>query len=198
LSIDYRLAHALDSFSAHHDAVEDPLRGYVASSEIVFAAVIVALLLLVPGARRGLARRAAVAAAASTALALLVAHFLSSAIDRPRPFVAHPSTIHAFIAHAADPSFPSDHATAAFAIATAVALRLRAWGGILLVMAAVLAAGRVFLGVHYPTDVLAGAAIGAGSSLLCSLQPLRRLLDRAADAGGQWLDSALRSLWPVS
>jgi undecaprenyl-diphosphatase len=190
--VDYRLAHALDAFSAHHDGFEDPLRAYVASSEVLFAAVIV-LLLLMPGARRGIARRAGLAAATSTALALLVAHLLSSAVNRPRPFVAHPSTIHAFIAHAADPSFPSDHATAAFAIATAVALRVRRLGVLLLVFACVLAAGRVFLGVHYPTDVLAGAAIGAGMAGVCSLAPIRRRLDRAADAGGRWLDGALNA-----
>jgi undecaprenyl-diphosphatase len=192
--VDYRLAHALDRFSAHHDAFEDPLRAYVASSEILFAVVVVALLLLVPGARRRVARQAGVAAAASAALALLVAHFLSAAIDRPRPFVAHPSSIHAFIAHAADPSFPSDHATAAFAIATAVTLRAGRWGAALLVLAGVLAAGRVFLGVHYPTDVLAGAAIGAGIAFLSSLAPIRRRLDIAADAGGRRLDAALKSV----
>ena len=194
--MDYRLAHALDSFSAHHDAFEDPLRAYVIASEVVFAVAIVTLLLLVPGTRRQLARRAGVAAAASAAFAVLVSHLLSAAIDRPRPFVAHASTIHAFIAHAADPSFPSDHATAAFAIATAVALRARAAGALLLVLAAVLAAGRVFLGLHYPSDVLAGAAIGAAIALLCWVPPLRRRLDRAADAVGDPLDSALRRVIP--
>src|SRR3954447_13241753 len=125
--MDYSIAHALDAFSAHHDAFEDPLRAYVGASQVLFAAVIVGLFLLVPGARRALARRAAVAAAASMGLAIVVAHFLSSAVDRPRPFVAHASTIHAFMPHAADPSFPSDHATAAFAIGGAVALRIRPW-----------------------------------------------------------------------
>jgi undecaprenyl-diphosphatase len=194
--LDYRLAHALDAFSAHHDAFEDPLRAYVSISEIVFAAAIVALLLLVPGAKRELTRRAAVAAAASTGLAVLIAHFVSSAVDRPRPFVAHAGTIHAFMAHAADPSFPSDHATAAFAIATAVALRVRVPGVVLLVLAAVLAVGRVFLGLHYPSDVLAGAALGAAVALVCWLPPIRARLDAIADALGRLLDSGLRRLAP--
>ncbi|MEA2484315.1 MAG: hypothetical protein QOC55_2262 [Thermoleophilaceae bacterium] len=194
--MDYRLAHALDSFSAHHDSFEDPLRAYVGASQIVFAAVLVALLLLVPGARRELARRAAVAAAASLALALLVTHLLAGVVGRPRPFVAHPGTIHAFLAHAADPGFPSEHSAAAFAIATAVALRVKSWGAILIVLAVVLAAGRVFLGVHYPSDVLVGAVIGACMAGLCWIAPIRRRLDALADMAGHRLDAAVKRAVP--
>jgi undecaprenyl-diphosphatase len=189
--LDYRLAHALDSFSSRHDTFEDLLGGYVSISEVLFAAAIVVLLLL-PGPRRTLTRRAGVAAGASVALALLVAHFLAAAIDRPRPFVAHAATIHPFLVHAADPSFPSEHATAAFAIATAVALRLRLPGAVLLALAALLAAGRVFLGLHYPSDVLAGAALGAGVAGLLWLPPIRSRLHAVADAAGRRAGSALR------
>jgi undecaprenyl-diphosphatase len=196
--MDYRLAHALNGFSVHHDSFEDPLRAYVASSELLFAAVIVALLLLVPGSRRAVARRAGVAAAVSVALALLVAHVLATVIDRPRPFVAHGATIHAFLAHAADPSFPSEHATAAFAIAVAVALRLRPLGALLALLALALAAGRVFLGLHYPSDVLAGAALGAAIAALCWIPPARWRLNVAADTAGRALDSARRRVAPGS
>jgi undecaprenyl-diphosphatase len=194
--MDYRLAHALDSFSAHNDGFEDPLRAYVGASLAVFAAVLVVLLLLVPGARRELARRAGVAAAASLALALLVTHLLAGVVDRPRPFVAHPGTIHAFLAHAADPGFPSEHSAAAFAIATAVALRVRSWGAILFALAALLAAGRVFLGLHYPSDVLAGAVIGAATAGLLWIPPIRRRLDAAADTVGHRLDAGLKRAAP--
>jgi undecaprenyl-diphosphatase len=179
--MDYRLAHALDAFSARHDGFEDPLGAYVGASQLLFLALVVALFLLVPGPRRLIAQRASVAAGASAAVALTIAHFLSLAVDRPRPFVAHAATIHPFLAHTPDPSFPSDHATAAFAIAVAVALRQRRWGAILLVLAAVVAAGRVFLGLHYPSDVLAGAAIGTASALLLWLPPARERLDRVAE-----------------
>jgi undecaprenyl-diphosphatase len=190
--MDYRIAHALDRFSAHHDSFEDVLRAYVGASELLFGAVVVALLLLVPGTRRRIARRASVAAAGSAAVALLIAHFLSSAVDRPRPFVAHAATIHPFVAHAPDPSFPSDHSTAAFAIATAVVLRFRAPGVVLIALAAILAAGRVFLGLHYPSDVAAGAAIGSAVALVTWLPPVRDRLHAAADAAGRAIDSTLR------
>ncbi len=112
---------------------------------------------------------------------------LARAADRPRPFVADPGGVHLFAAHAADASFPSDHATAAFAIATAVLLRDRRWGTFVLALAALLAAGRVAIGVHYPSDVLAGAALGAAASLALWLPALRRRTDGLADALGRLL-----------
>jgi undecaprenyl-diphosphatase len=48
-------------------------------------------------------------------------------------------------------------------------------------MAAVLAVARVAVGVHYPGDVLAGAALGTGCALLLWLPPIRRLLHALAD-----------------
>jgi undecaprenyl-diphosphatase len=194
--VDYQVAHALDAFSSRHDSFEDPLGAFVGGSEVLFLAVLVGLFLLVPGPRRAVAQRAAVAAGASAALALVVAHFVSAAVDRPRPFVTHAGTIHAFLAHAPDPSFPSDHATAAFAIAAAVALRQRRWGLVLLALAAVVAAGRVFLGLHYPSDVLAGAALGGAVAVLLWLPAARRALDRLADAlagAGTRLTAAVRT-----
>src|SRR3954470_18710407 len=104
---DYRLFHWANTLAARHDALEDPLKAYVQASEIVFALGLVALFVFF-GPR---IRRAAVAAGLSAGLALLVAHFLASAIGRNRPFVDHPSA-HNFLAHANDPGFPSDHDTA--------------------------------------------------------------------------------------
>jgi undecaprenyl-diphosphatase len=119
-------------------------------------------------------------------LGLLAAKLISELVDRARPFVAEPHQVHLFAAHAADPGFPSDHA-AAFAIAVAIMLRKRTWGWVALGFATVLAIGRVGLGVHYPSDVSAGAALGAAAALLLWMPPLRQRVDRLADrAGGYW------------
>jgi membrane-associated phospholipid phosphatase len=104
-----------------------------------------------------------------SALAALVAVALvqpiSHAVDRARPFVAHPS-IHPLIKHAADPGFPSDHATAAGAVA--VVLFFVSWrlGVIAALFALLLAFSRVYVGVHYPGDVAGGLALGAVVALL--------------------------------
>jgi YegS/Rv2252/BmrU family lipid kinase len=58
-------------------------------------------------------------------------------------------------------SFPSGHAASAFAFATAATRALPEAGGALFPLAASIAYSRVYLGVHYPTDVVAGAAVGA-------------------------------------
>jgi undecaprenyl-diphosphatase len=163
--VDYRITQALDHFSIRHDGFEDVLRAYVMASEYLFLALTLGLVVAALARREYITRATGIIAGAGAATALLIAKLISTAADRPRPFVAHHS-IHDFLAHAADPGMPSDHATAAFAIATAIFLAHRRAGTVVLLAAAVLAIGRVFLGVHYLSDVAAGAALGAASAVL--------------------------------
>jgi undecaprenyl-diphosphatase len=177
----------LNDFLFHHDGVEDPLLFYVNVSEALFAATLVIVFLAARAPRFAEWRRASVAAVLSAGLALAVGKVISELVDRSRPFVADPHGVHLFSGHAADPSFPSDHATAAFAIAVAIVLRKRGWGIVALVAATVLSIGRVAIGIHYPSDVLAGAALGAAAALALWWRPLRTRVDGLADwAGGYW------------
>lgn len=109
--------------------------------------------------RRGSAR-AMIAALAAVGAAGLVVTVLKQTFDRARPPLAD-ATIDPIGLVPASASFPSGHAATAFAAAVAVGLihpRLRLP---LLALAAVVALSRVYLGVHYATDVLAGSALGA-------------------------------------
>jgi len=189
--MDWSLLHALNDFLFQHDQVEDPLLFYVNASEALFIATLAVVFLLAHGRRHLDWRRATVAAVLSAGLGLVVAKMLSELVDRARPFVADPQGVHLFSGHAADPGFPSDHATAAFAIATAIVLRKRRAGFFALGAAAVLSIGRVALGVHYPSDVLAGAAVGAAAALALWFPPARRRVDAIADLFGSWWDRAL-------
>jgi len=80
--------------------------------------------------------------------------------DRPRPFEAGLGVAH--LLHAASPSFPSSHATAYAALAFSFLLvdGYRAVGGILLALAGLVSVARVVVGVHYPLDIVGGAAVG--------------------------------------
>jgi membrane-associated phospholipid phosphatase len=120
---------------------------------------------------------------------------VSRLVDRPRPFVADPA-VQLFAHHAADPGFPSDHATAAFAIAVALLLRHRAWGAVVMAFAVVLAVARVAMGVHYPSDVVGGAALGTLVALVLWAPPVRRLLHGLADVVARHVDGAIRAVTP--
>jgi undecaprenyl-diphosphatase len=185
--VDWSVLHALNDFMYRHDGVEDPLLFYVNVSEALFIATLAVIFLAARGAAHAAWRRASVAAVLSAGLGLAVGKVISELVDRARPFVADPHGVHLFSAHAADPGFPSDHATAAFAIAVAILLRKRGWGILALVLATVLAVGRVAIGVHYPSDVIAGAALGSAAALALWAPPLRTRIDRLADAvGAPW------------
>jgi undecaprenyl-diphosphatase len=109
---------------------------------------------------------ATVWSAGAVLVAFAVAQPIASAIDRARPFT-HPS-LHAskLIAHAADPGFPSDHATAFGACAAGLWLVRRWLATIATLLALLTAFSRVYVGVHYPGDVAGGLALGAVVAVL--------------------------------
>ena len=113
----------------------------------------------------------------SAGLALVLAQIVSHLAERPRPFVAQPENSHVLVDSARDFTLPSDHATATFAIAAAIALRMPRLGAVLLALAAAISVSRVGVGVHYPGDVIAGAALGAACAVLFSLPPVRARIE---------------------
>jgi undecaprenyl-diphosphatase len=91
---------------------------------------------------------------------LVVDHAIKPLIARPRPFSALQSA--RVVGHYRPPtfSFPSGHAAISFAAATVLTCALPRAGAIWFLLAALIAFSRVYIGVHYPLDITAGALIG--------------------------------------
>ena len=104
--------------------------------------------------------------AESLAASSLITAGLKYTFKRHRPFADHP-----FIVPASDggsPSFPSGHTSEAFSTATSLTMAYPKWYIAVPAYAWAASVGysRMYLGVHYPSDVLAGAIVGAGSAWL--------------------------------
>lgn len=119
-------------------------------------------------------------------LALLLAYVsgevvLKNIIQRPRPFTLLPD-VALLIPPPRSFSFPSGHAGSSFAGATAIYLQNKKWGVPTLVLALLIAFSRLYLSVHYLTDLLAGALLGVGCAFLARWL-CRRLLPEKPGEG---------------
>ncbi len=126
-----------------------------------------------PGVRalRDRLQRGVIVAVIGATLALGVNQIIIRLWDRPRPFVLHPAQL--LLPPSGDPSFPSDHATFAFAVAFAIFIASRRAGILALLVAAAIAFSRVYTGEHYVTDVFAGALVGILSAAVANrLRPI--------------------------
>lgn len=125
----------------------------------------------------------------ATMVGCLIAEALARVLAKLLPFRARP--MHDTAEHwlrAADldagvldrwSSFPSDHATLFFAVATGVYCASRRAGTALLAfVTVVICLPRIYLGLHHPTDILAGAVLGIGIALLMQTQRLRMAIAR--------------------
>ncbi len=114
-----------------------------------------------------LCRIKAVVVGSSLAVASAIILALKYSMNRPRPYVTYPDIQK--LSDAGSPSFPSGHSSNAFSIATSLSMEWPRWYVAVpaYTWAASVAYSRMHLGVHYPSDVLCGAAIGAGSAWLC-------------------------------
>ena len=123
------------------------------------------------------ARRAAFRAAVSGAGALILAPLVGLLYSQARPFALGLGT--QLIHHVADNGFPSDHTAVSFGVAVSLLLSGDVLGPYAFVLALLVGFARIFVGVHFPTDVLAGAALGTLVALLVHV--LRHRIDRIAD-----------------
>ena len=148
-----------------------------------FGIVLFALLLLAgwwfARGQSARAMAAALTAPLSTLVAVAINQPIISHVAEARPYVAHPHIL-LLVSASADPSFPSDHATMAGAVAAGLWLVSWRLGLVTSALALLMAVTRVYVGAHYPQDVVAGLALGAVVALVVWLIlriPMTRLVE---------------------
>jgi len=155
--VNFQLFHLINDLAGRWQPVDQLVR--FAAVDLIFVVFAVAAIPCVAAVRRREFRPLV-----CLGIALVVAFGLSQALSHTsrerRPFQDH--VVHQLIPHGPGISLPSDHATAAFALAFGVwAFLSRRIGAILTVAALLIGLARVWAGVHYPGDILAAAIIAA-------------------------------------
>lgn len=112
-------------------------------------------------------KKKAIFIAETAGASLFITLAMKSITKRDRPYVTYPEIDN--VVDESGYSFPSGHTSAAFATATSLSMAYPKWYVIApsFLWAGTVGYSRMHLGVHYPTDVLAGAIVGSGSAYLC-------------------------------
>lgn len=166
-SFDLTGFHLLNQW-AGHNPVLDRIMAFAAQYALeLYVLLFIAAWFTLPKPE-GKQRHALLIMGLSGILALVINVIIAHLWFRPRPFMtlAH-GTFTQLIPHSADASFPSDHVSGSFGFAAGSYKKTAKWIQISFSLLAVLVlVARVYTGVHWPTDVLGGAAVGTLSSLI--------------------------------
>ncbi|MFI9341184.1 phosphatase PAP2 family protein [Streptomyces sp. NPDC052773] len=175
----------------------DRVMEYVGEYGLLLAMVLLVLWCWWTGRRRAESAEDAASSVAAlvwaplaAGVAVLVNVPIRGFVERPRPFLEHEG-LEVLVSGKTDYSFVSDHATITMAMAVGLFVANRRFGLVGLVLALLEGFCRVYMGVHYPTDVVGGFALGTAVALLLSpvamalLTPVARAMERSPRVG--WL-----------
>ena len=107
-----------------------------------------------------------------------IVQILKRGFGRERPYKMV-QNINTFEIDLKDFSFPSGHTTASFCMAATLAFNMPRMAVVLYIMAMIIGISRIYLAVHYPTDVLVGIILGVGSSVIVHLYLLDYVMNIA-------------------
>ncbi|HEY3070446.1 MAG TPA: phosphatase PAP2 family protein [Gaiellaceae bacterium] len=202
--MDFRVFELLNGAMNGRDGLDDFVAGFASWSVPLFAAATLSLWFLDRPSGPVRWKLATACACTAAGLGLLVNQLIGRIWFRERPFASHPAHTVLLAQRSRDPSFPSDHASAAFAIAFVVLFFSLRAGAVFIAWAAAIGLSRILVGLHYPSDVLAGAGIGLACAVLVTTigrDPVARvavlagrLTDPVVAAATRRFDRARRSL----
>lgn len=185
---DVGLLYGINGLAASAPTWVDHATEYIGEYGIVIALLLLAGWAWWHAARRRETREDAVTAVAglvwaplAAAVALLVNIPIRAFVARPRPFVEHKG-LDVLVRGKHDFSFVSDHATMTMALGVGIFMVNRRYGLISIALAVAEGFCRVYMGVHYPTDVIGGLALGTAVVLLLA-PPAGWLLTPVIHAG---------------
>ena len=172
---------AVNHFARHTPALHEAFRLYADYGVALFALLLLGAWWRARGTSSTSRVTASLWAPLGTLLAVAVNQPVARAVGERRPYDSVPHAL-VLISRTTDFSFPSDHAVMAGAVAIGVLLVNRRLGALATVMALLMAFARVYVGAHYPFDVIAGLILGSVVTTI-GWALLRRPL--------QWLVAAL-------
>lgn len=192
---DLNVFHLFNDLAGHHSILDMVMIVFARYSPELYALLFIIAWFALP--RGELTRRhALVVAVCGGVLALIINVIVAHVWFRLRPFVVLPhDSFTQLIPHVADASFPSDHVSGAFGFSAGCWGRADRWVSWSFTLIAVLVlVARVYTGVHWPTDVLAGLVVGvvAGRAvwlLATPLWPLTRMGVRLTRQQGSYRPS---------
>jgi len=175
LPMDHSWFLHVNSFARSTPGLHAAFRAYAQYGVVVFAVLLVLAWWIARGRSDLKAMTAALWAPAGTLLAVGLNQPLGNAVREARPYTAL-QHVEVLVSRTSDFSFPSDHAVMAGAVAAGVFLVSRPLGLVAALAAVLMAFTRVYVGAHYPGDVIVGLLFGAVVSL-AGYFLLRRVLE---------------------
>ena len=169
--LDWTLFHWLNGQAGQHAWLDQLAKTAATQLALVIVGTLAAGWLLAASGHMGRERRlprglltVVFVTGMSLALAFGVNQVVGHFWFRPRPYTGHRSA-HLLLGPSSDPSFASDHATAGFALALGSISELPRTATLLFFETVLMSVGRIYVGLHYPGDILGGLAIAAVTAL---------------------------------
>jgi membrane-associated phospholipid phosphatase len=187
--VDGSLFQSINRLAARTGWAHGVMRFYANNGVVLFAALLLVGYLLARSRSDLGGVASSLSAGAAALIALGIGQIIGNIVDRARPYETV-AAVHVLVDKTTDFSFPSDHATVVGAVAVGLFFVDRWLGFATTIVAVFMAFTRVYVGAHYPGDVLAGLALGGAVAWLGQLvvvPGLRRPIQHVADSRLRWL-----------